>query len=377
MRMERRDGDGARLRRRAAAGRGDAGHLRRRDRERERRAGAHGAQRGAGARRASCARASSIMSATSCARRSPTSSASPSCWREGTVGPLNERQKEYAGHIMRSSAALMAIIDDILDLATIDTGEIELALGPVDIRETITDAIAGVQDRLAESRIRLDVQASPGLRHDGGGRQARPAGAVQPAVQCHRLLAAVARPSRSPPSGVAATSCSACATRAAASRRTSSSGSSTGSRATRRAPPIAASASACRSCGHSWSCMAARVDIESAAGPGNGGDLHVPRQRRIGNGGRRMRSQLAMTDTTAGWTTGCPRPPGRSNYRTRPRPTHLARELGAMFQAGDLVTLSGDLGAGKTTFARCADPLHAGRRQPRGAEPHLHAHAEL
>ena len=82
---------------------------------------------------------------------------------EGTVGPLNDRQKEYAGHIMRSSAALMAIIDDILDLASVDTGAIELVLGPVDIRQTITDAIAGVQDRLAESKIRLDVQAQAGL----------------------------------------------------------------------------------------------------------------------------------------------------------------------------------------------------------------------
>ena len=31
---------------------------------------------------------------------------------------------------MRSSAALMAIINDILDLATIDTGEMALTLGP-------------------------------------------------------------------------------------------------------------------------------------------------------------------------------------------------------------------------------------------------------
>jgi signal transduction histidine kinase len=76
---------------------------------------------------------------------------------EGTVGPLNERQREYAGHIMRSSAALMAIIDDILDLATIDTGEMALALGAVDIRDTIHAAIEGVQDRIADSKLKLDI----------------------------------------------------------------------------------------------------------------------------------------------------------------------------------------------------------------------------
>jgi signal transduction histidine kinase len=82
---------------------------------------------------------------------------------EGTVGPLNARQKDYAGHILRSSAALLAIIDDILDLATIDRGAIELQLEPVDIRETISAAVQGVQDRLAESKIRLVVDAPPSV----------------------------------------------------------------------------------------------------------------------------------------------------------------------------------------------------------------------
>ena len=35
---------------------------------------------------------------------------------DGTVGPLNPRQRDYADHIMRSSAALLAILNDILDL---------------------------------------------------------------------------------------------------------------------------------------------------------------------------------------------------------------------------------------------------------------------
>lgn len=89
---------------------------------------------------------------------------------DGAIGPLNDRQKEYAGHIMRSSAALMAIIDDILDLATVDTGEMALQLGPVNVRETIEAAVAGVQDRIAEHKISLvlDVPASIGeMKADG------------------------------------------------------------------------------------------------------------------------------------------------------------------------------------------------------------------
>jgi signal transduction histidine kinase len=76
-----------------------------------------------------------------------------------TVGPLNSRQREYAGHIMRSSGALLAIINDILDLASIDTGSIELVQEEIDLRQTIADAARGIEDRLAESSIRLEVEA--------------------------------------------------------------------------------------------------------------------------------------------------------------------------------------------------------------------------
>jgi len=74
-----------------------------------------------------------------------------------TVGALNERQREYAGHIMRSSGALLAIINDILDLASIDTGSLELEPGEIDIRETIDAAVRGLEDRIAESDLHLDI----------------------------------------------------------------------------------------------------------------------------------------------------------------------------------------------------------------------------
>jgi signal transduction histidine kinase len=81
--------------------------------------------------------------------------------RDQTVGPLNERQLDYAGHISRSSAALLAIVTDILDLATIDKGTIDLELGTVDVRETMAAAAEGVQDRLSEVGIRLETICAP------------------------------------------------------------------------------------------------------------------------------------------------------------------------------------------------------------------------
>ena len=82
----------------------------------------------------------------------------------GMVGALNDKQQDYVGHIQQSSKALMALIDDILDLASLDTGEMNLAIEETDISETIEAAVAGVRDRLAESHLilALDVPSDIG-----------------------------------------------------------------------------------------------------------------------------------------------------------------------------------------------------------------------
>ena len=73
------------------------------------------------------------------------------------VGALNAKQREYAGHVAQSSAALLAIINDILDLATIDHDAMDLDEENVDITATIKAAAEGVQDRLTEAAIKLQV----------------------------------------------------------------------------------------------------------------------------------------------------------------------------------------------------------------------------
>jgi len=82
---------------------------------------------------------------------------------EPATGPLTEKQLEYLGYITASSAALLAIINDILDLATIDAGAMTLNLAPVDIRATIEAAAEGIRDRLVEQDLKLDIRAAPGI----------------------------------------------------------------------------------------------------------------------------------------------------------------------------------------------------------------------
>ncbi|MCC3244540.1 PAS-domain containing protein [Methylocystis sp. WRRC1] len=78
---------------------------------------------------------------------------------EESTGPLNPRQLEYLGYVSKSSAALLAIIDDILDLATIDQDALELEFSDVDAEATMRAAIEGVQDRLAENSIDVQIVA--------------------------------------------------------------------------------------------------------------------------------------------------------------------------------------------------------------------------
>jgi len=77
--------------------------------------------------------------------------------------PLTPKQGEYLGYITASTNALLAIINNILDLATIDAGAMSLNLGSVDIRKTIEAAAEGIQDRLATDRIELKVDVDPSI----------------------------------------------------------------------------------------------------------------------------------------------------------------------------------------------------------------------
>ncbi|MBN8965048.1 MAG: PAS-domain containing protein, partial [Rhizobiales bacterium] len=82
---------------------------------------------------------------------------------EPSVGTLNAKQHEYLGYINTSTTALLAIINDILDLATIDAGAMKLNLGEVDIRQTMNAAAEGIKDRLVKDDITLDMRAASNI----------------------------------------------------------------------------------------------------------------------------------------------------------------------------------------------------------------------
>jgi len=75
------------------------------------------------------------------------------------TGPLEQKQREYLDYITVSTNTLLALINNILDLATIDAGRMQLNLGEVDIRGTMEGAAEGVQDRLVAAGLTLDIRS--------------------------------------------------------------------------------------------------------------------------------------------------------------------------------------------------------------------------
>jgi len=79
------------------------------------------------------------------------------------TGPLTRRQREYVDHIGTSSSVLLTIVNDILDLATVDAGIMELDIGEVRVEQTIAAAAEVIADRLHEHSIelRIDSERAP------------------------------------------------------------------------------------------------------------------------------------------------------------------------------------------------------------------------
>ncbi len=62
------------------------------------------------------------------------------------LGQLNERQARYAGLIHQSGRHLMSVVNDILDLTRMETGQMELTLTPVQIQVVCERALSEVKN---------------------------------------------------------------------------------------------------------------------------------------------------------------------------------------------------------------------------------------
>ena len=75
------------------------------------------------------------------------------------VGPLGTpRYGEYAGLIVSSGEHLLAVINDILDIAKIEAGKFEVTPEPVDVRDAVGSTVQLIRGRAAEGGVELSVE---------------------------------------------------------------------------------------------------------------------------------------------------------------------------------------------------------------------------
>lgn len=77
--------------------------------------------------------------------------------------PLQPKQKEYVGNVLSASNQLQKLIDDILDLASIEAGRMSLDLADMDVARALEMAVGLIAKRAQESKLSLELNLEPGL----------------------------------------------------------------------------------------------------------------------------------------------------------------------------------------------------------------------
>ncbi len=81
----------------------------------------------------------------------------------GSIGQINDTQRELLITIQTNAERMIAIINDVLDITKIETGSIDLELRPLHLAEVFSGVIADLQGLLRDRHHELTVSIPPGL----------------------------------------------------------------------------------------------------------------------------------------------------------------------------------------------------------------------
>ena len=82
---------------------------------------------------------------------------------DGKVGPVSPEHQEYLGDILTSSRHLLQLINDVLDLAKVETGKMEFRPEPVDLTKLVGEVRDILRTLAAKKRMKIDVAIDPAL----------------------------------------------------------------------------------------------------------------------------------------------------------------------------------------------------------------------
>jgi signal transduction histidine kinase len=78
-----------------------------------------------------------------------------------SFGPLNEHQRVYVEDVLGAGQHLLSLINDILDLAKVEAGRIDLELTEVSLRETLASGLTMHAGRAAREGIEIALRLDP------------------------------------------------------------------------------------------------------------------------------------------------------------------------------------------------------------------------
>ena len=79
------------------------------------------------------------------------------------LGELNNQQRDYISNIEQASKHLSSLIDDILDIASIEAGYMQLDVKPIDIYPLLQSMQELVRQRAEQNNIQLLLQCEPSI----------------------------------------------------------------------------------------------------------------------------------------------------------------------------------------------------------------------
>lgn len=81
---------------------------------------------------------------------------------QGIAGDLGEQQTTYMGYVRSAADELEKMVTDILDVAAIDAGQLELDTSEVDLKEVVQDAVELLASKAEHAGVRLAINAPSG-----------------------------------------------------------------------------------------------------------------------------------------------------------------------------------------------------------------------
>jgi PAS domain S-box-containing protein len=76
----------------------------------------------------------------------------------GKVGPVSESHREYLQDILTSSKHLLQLINDVLDLAKVESGKIEFRPEPIDLMKVVAEVRDILRGLAAEKHTKVEVE---------------------------------------------------------------------------------------------------------------------------------------------------------------------------------------------------------------------------